>query len=93
MSRFSSLDRVCDSSSNGNGDYDEKALRWAALQRIPIHYRARRSLFRNISGGVSEVDLCKLDVYERKLVVDRLVKAVTEDPELFFDKIRGRFEA
>ncbi|RVW54019.1 hypothetical protein VitviT2T_004694 [Vitis vinifera] len=92
MNSFSSLDTVYASPNSGNGDCDDKALRWASLQRIPTYSRARRSLFRNISGELSEVELCKLDVYERRLVVDRLVRAVTEDPELFFDKIRRRFK-
>ncbi|RVX19732.1 ABC transporter G family member 32 [Vitis vinifera] len=89
MNSFSSLDTVYASPNSGNGDCDDKALRWASLQRIPTYSRARRSLFRNISGEVSEVELCKLDVYERRLVVDRLVRAVTEDPELFLIKLEG----
>ncbi|KAL8129518.1 hypothetical protein V2J09_018673, partial [Rumex salicifolius] len=82
--------------ANANGTHgidDEEALKkWVALQRSPTYVRARNSVFRDIEGSVHQVDVCKLDPQERSVVVDRLVKAVNEDPELFFGRLRKRFD-
>lgn len=79
--------------SDGNGVIDdEAALHLAALQRSPTYVRARTSIFRNIGGEVSLVDVGKLEVQEQKSVLDKLIAAVTEDPELFFKRIRQRFD-
>lgn len=79
------------SDENGVID-DEAALQLAALQRSPTYVRARTSIFRNIGGEVSLVDVGKLEVQEQKLVLDKLITTVTEDPELFFKRIRQRFD-
>ncbi|GAB4854165.1 hypothetical protein Ancab_022750 [Ancistrocladus abbreviatus] len=72
---------------------EEEALKWAAIQRLTTLERARKSLFRNIVGDVTEVDICKLGSEERNVVLDRLVNAVHEDPENFFFRLRNRFKA
>ncbi|KAF8400729.1 hypothetical protein HHK36_014029 [Tetracentron sinense] len=72
---------------------DEEALRWAALERLPTYNRVRRGIFRNIVGDFSEIDVGKLEVQEQKLVLDRLVNAVDEDAERFFNRMRRRFDA
>lgn len=72
---------------------DEEALRWAALERLPTYARARRGIFRNIVGNAMEVDVSELESQEQKLVLDRLVNSVDEDPERFFDRMRRRFDA
>ncbi|KAK3003971.1 hypothetical protein RJ639_019567 [Escallonia herrerae] len=77
---------------NGASD-DEETLTVAALQRLPTYVQARTSIFVNVSGEVSLVDVRKLKAEEQKLVLDKLVKAVNEDTELFFDRVRQRFDA
>lgn len=72
---------------------DEEALYLAALQRSPTYVRARTSIFRHVGGEISLVDVGKLNHEEQKVVVDKLVNAVSEDTELFFNRVRQRFDA
>ncbi|PSS36226.1 ABC transporter G family member 32 like [Actinidia chinensis var. chinensis] len=71
---------------------DEEALRWAALERLPTYKRVRKGIFRNIVGDLKEIDVEKLLVEERKVVLDRLVSSVEDDSERFFDRMRHRFD-
>ncbi|XP_071685616.1 ABC transporter G family member 32-like [Rutidosis leptorrhynchoides] len=73
-------------------DNDEEALQLAALQRSPTYVRARTSVFRNFEGEFGLVDISKLDDEEKQVVLDKLVNTVNSNPELFFDRIRQRFE-
>ncbi|KAF5945787.1 hypothetical protein HYC85_016015 [Camellia sinensis] len=72
---------------------DEEALRWAALERLPTYSRVRKGIFTNIVGDSKEIDVKKLQVDERKVVLDRLVNSVEDDSEKFFDRMRRRFDA
>ncbi|XP_010249907.1 PREDICTED: ABC transporter G family member 32 [Nelumbo nucifera] len=91
---WSSAENVFARSSSFREDGDDvEALTWAALERLPTYDRARRGVFRNIIGDASEVDISELEVEEQKLVLDRLVSSVDQDPERFFDRIRRRFDA
>ncbi|KAJ9168412.1 hypothetical protein P3X46_019939 [Hevea brasiliensis] len=72
---------------------DEEALRWAALERLPTYARVRRGIFKNVVGDHKEIDVSELQAQEQKLVIERLVNSVDDDPELFFDRMRERFEA
>ena len=72
---------------------DEEALRWAALERLPTYSRVRRGIFENIVGDTKEVDVGELETQEHKLLLDRLVSSVEDDPEQFFEKMRLRFDA
>ncbi|XAR69336.1 Iron-chelate-transporting ATPase [Bertholletia excelsa] len=79
--------------TGGDRADDEEALRWAALQRSPTYIQARTSFFRNVAGEVSMVDVGKLRAQEKDVVVDNLTSAVNEDTEMFFRRIRRRFDA
>ncbi|KAF7147146.1 hypothetical protein RHSIM_Rhsim03G0245700 [Rhododendron simsii] len=72
---------------------EEEELRWAALERLPTYRRVRKGIFRNIAGDSREIDVEKLEVQERKVVLDRLVSSVDDDCESFFDRMRRRFDA
>ncbi|KAK3210798.1 hypothetical protein Dsin_015504 [Dipteronia sinensis] len=72
---------------------DEEALRWAALERLPTYARVRRGIFTNLVGDTKEIDVSELQAQEQKLVLDRLVNSVEDDPERFFDRMRKRFDA
>ncbi|KAF3441957.1 hypothetical protein FNV43_RR15873 [Rhamnella rubrinervis] len=72
---------------------DEEALRWAALERLPTYNRARRGIFRNMVGDSKEVDVSELETEEQKLLLDRLISSVDDDPERFFGRMRRRFDA
>lgn len=75
------------------GGEDEEALRWAALERLPTYARVRRGIFKNVVGDHKEMDLSELGAQEQKLVLERLVSSVDEDPERFFDRMRKRLDA
>lgn len=72
---------------------DEEALRWAALERLPTYTRVRRGIFKNMVGDTKEIDVSELEVQEQKLLLDRLVNSAGDDPELFFERMRLRFNA
>lgn len=75
-----------------DGD-DDEALRWAALERLPTYQRVRRGIFKDMVGDTKEVDVSDLESNDQKLLLDRLINAVDDDPELFFDRMRRRFDA
>lgn len=83
-----------DSSSRGqnNSEEDEEGLKWAALRRLPTYIQVRTSILKNISDDVSQVDITKIGKDERNLVLDRLVAALNDDPEMFFNRLRQRFD-
>lgn len=72
---------------------DEEALRWAALERLPTYNRARRGIFKNLVGDSKEIDVSKLESEEQKLLLNRLISSVDDDPERFFGRMRRRFDA
>ncbi|CAK9172271.1 unnamed protein product [Ilex paraguariensis] len=74
-----------------DGD-DEEALRWAALERLPTYNRVRRGIFKNIVGDSMEIDVDKLELKDRIVVLDRLVSSVDDDWEKFFDRMRRRLD-
>ncbi|KAK3010447.1 hypothetical protein RJ639_010656 [Escallonia herrerae] len=90
---WNSLDPILPQTKENGASDDEETLKVAALQRLPTYVQARTSIFGNITGEVSLVDVRKLKAEEQKLVLDELVKAVNEDTELFFDRVRQRFDA
>ncbi|TKY54925.1 ABC transporter G family member 32 [Spatholobus suberectus] len=72
---------------------DEEALRWAALERLPTYRRARRGIFKNLIGDTKEIDVRDLQAQEQRLLLERLVDCVDNDPERFFHRMRRRFDA
>ncbi|KAJ4837586.1 hypothetical protein Tsubulata_009692 [Turnera subulata] len=72
---------------------DEEALQWAALERLPTYARVRRGIFRNLVGDQREIDLSELKAQEHKVLLDRLVSSVDDDPERFFNRMRERLQA
>nr|XP_023894172.1 ABC transporter G family member 32 isoform X1 [Quercus suber]XP_023894173.1 ABC transporter G family member 32 isoform X2 [Quercus suber] len=72
---------------------DEEELRWAALERLPTYTRVRRGIFKNMVGDHKEIEVTELQAQEQKLVLDRLVTSVDDDPERFFNRMRSRFDA
>ncbi|XP_061345283.1 ABC transporter G family member 32 isoform X2 [Gastrolobium bilobum] len=72
---------------------EEEALRWAALERLPTYKRARRGIFKTIIGDKKEIDVSDLQAQEQRLLLERLVDFVDNDPERFFNRMRSRFDA
>ncbi|KAL0342055.1 UNVERIFIED_CONTAM: Pleiotropic drug resistance protein 1 [Sesamum calycinum] len=71
---------------------DEAALKWAALEKLPTYDRLTRGLLVGSRGATSEVDVRNLGFQERKLLLDRLIKAADEDNEKFLVKLRDRID-
>ncbi|KAL3335028.1 hypothetical protein AABB24_031317 [Solanum stoloniferum] len=76
---------------NGASKYEEDLV-LAALQRSPTYIRARTSIFRGIGGDVALVNVGKMKGEEQKQVLDVLINAINEDTELFFKRVKERFE-
>lgn len=72
---------------------DEEALRWAALERLPTYARVRRGIFKNLVGDRKEIDVSELQAQEQKILLERLIDSVDDDPELFFERMKKRFQA
>ncbi|KAL0928880.1 hypothetical protein M5K25_000808 [Dendrobium thyrsiflorum] len=74
---------------------DEENLKWAALEKLPTYDRMRKGILQQLGddGKVisSEVDLNKLGIQEKKILVDRILKIVEEDNERFLKRLRARF--
>ncbi|KAB2081396.1 hypothetical protein ES319_A05G129400v1 [Gossypium barbadense] len=73
-------------------DDDEKALKWAAIERLPTFARLKKALLTTSPGETSEVDVPKLGHEERKKLMDRLIKHTEKDNESFLLKIRQRVD-
>ncbi|GAU15123.1 hypothetical protein TSUD_08610 [Trifolium subterraneum] len=73
--------------STSEREDDEEALKWASIERLPTYLRIRRSILNN-----QEVDIKKLGLTERKVLLERLVKIAEEDNEKFLLKLKERME-
>ncbi|ONM63130.1 Pleiotropic drug resistance ABC transporter family protein [Zea mays] len=71
---------------------DDEALRWAAIEQLPIYDRMRKGILTGAAAGVEEVDIQGLGMQERKNLIERLVRTAEEDNERFLLKLRDRME-
>lgn len=78
--------------STSEREDDEEALKWAAIERLPTYLRIRRSILKSEEGKGREVDIKKLGLTERKILLERLVKTAEEDNEKFLLKLRERMD-
>ncbi|KAK4274401.1 hypothetical protein QN277_017626 [Acacia crassicarpa] len=69
---------------------DEYALRWEAIERLPTYSRMRRSILVDAQGKSTEVDIKKLSLTERKVLLERLVKIAQEGNDKFLFKLKER---
>ncbi|KAK9022470.1 hypothetical protein V6N11_002730 [Hibiscus sabdariffa] len=72
----------------------EEDLMWAAIERLPMYDRLRKSMIRKVgdNGKVAlhQVDVTKLGPHHKKQLVDSIFKVVDEDNEKFLRKLRDR---
>ncbi|KAL9331856.1 hypothetical protein ACSQ67_001466 [Phaseolus vulgaris] len=71
---------------------DEEALKWAAIQKLPTVSRMRKALFTSPEGEVNEIDVHKLGLQERRVLLERLIRTAEEDNEKFLLKLRERID-
>ncbi|BFG42849.1 hypothetical protein CerSpe_291230 [Prunus speciosa] len=79
-------------SSSSRGEDDEEALKWAALQRLPTFQRLKKGLISTSEGRADEVDVSRLQVQERKNLIERLVGVAEEDHENFLLRLKNRID-
>ncbi|KAG0452467.1 hypothetical protein HPP92_025131 [Vanilla planifolia] len=74
---------------------EQENLIWAAIEKLPSVRRMRKGILRKIGDDgktiSSEIDLKKLSMHERKILVDRIMKIVEEDNERFLNRLRDRY--
>ncbi|KAL4332228.1 hypothetical protein GQ457_07G032970 [Hibiscus cannabinus] len=72
----------------------EEDLMWAAIERLPMYDRLRKSMIRKVgdNGKVAlhQVDVTKLGPHHKKQLLDSILKVVDEDNEKFLRKLRDR---
>lgn len=71
---------------------DEEALRWAALERLPTFDRVRKATLLMGETDRREIDVDRLGVQERKILLERLVRVAEEDNERLLLKLRDRID-
>ncbi|KAJ0972688.1 hypothetical protein J5N97_020647 [Dioscorea zingiberensis] len=75
---------------------DEDALRWAAIEKLPTSDRMTKGILRQFddNGKVSsnEVDVRRLGIQEKKVLMERILKVVEEDNERFLRRLRARID-
>ncbi|CAL9165196.1 unnamed protein product [Musa hybrid cultivar] len=83
-------DAVFSRSFSRDGEDDEEALKWAALEKLPTYDRVRRGLLLMSEGELREIDVNRIGLEERKRLLERLVRVAEEDNERFLLKLRER---
>ncbi|KAG5551933.1 hypothetical protein RHGRI_010140 [Rhododendron griersonianum] len=71
---------------------DEEALKWAAIEKLPTYLRITRGILTEEEGPPREIDIKSLGFFEKKNLVERLVKIVEEDNEKFLLKLKERID-
>lgn len=76
-------------------DEDDESLKWAALERLPTFDRLRTSIRKKCEGGrvvTEHIDVRKMDLIERQMLMESLVKDAEEDNEMFLWRLRNRID-
>ncbi|KAI9124494.1 hypothetical protein K1719_004416 [Acacia pycnantha] len=80
-------------------DDDEEDLKWEAIERLPTYDRMRKGIPKQVleNGSINyeEVHITKLDIQEKKILMESILKTVEEDNEkvsIEIPKIEVRFE-
>ena len=71
---------------------DEEALIWTAIERLPTYSRVRRGILVEEQGQAREINVTKLGLLERKVLLERLVKSAEKDNESFLLKLKDRID-
>ncbi|KAG9444439.1 hypothetical protein H6P81_015779 [Aristolochia fimbriata] len=81
---------------NASEEEEERDLRWAALEKLPTYNRMRQGILRQVleNGKVvhEQIDVSRLGMREKKLLVESILKVVEEDNERFLHRLRDRVD-
>ena len=75
-----------------NRGYDEEALRWAALEKLPTYDRIRTSVFQKSTGSVRQVDVKDLSVTDFQYLLDKVHRNQEDENEQLVFKMRKRLD-
>ena len=87
--------RSAHSRSDRNELRDEEALKWAALEKLPTYDRLRAAILTDTEEGkiiTRKVDVRELNIVQRKLLIDKLLKVTEDDNEKFLSRLRNRID-
>ncbi|GMH11879.1 hypothetical protein Nepgr_013720 [Nepenthes gracilis] len=73
-------------------EYDEEALRWAAIEKLPTYNRVRKGILSEAGVPPREIDIDKLGFQEKRELLERLVNIAEEDHEKFLLRLRERID-
>ncbi|KAF3441700.1 hypothetical protein FNV43_RR15615 [Rhamnella rubrinervis] len=80
-------------SRSGRED-EEEELKWAAIERLPTYDRLRKGMLRQVLDNdrvvCDEVDVTKLEIQDKKQLMEGILKAVEDDNEKFLRRLRDR---
>ncbi|OIV92096.1 hypothetical protein TanjilG_27251 [Lupinus angustifolius] len=83
---------IFSNNSSHQQEDDEEALKWVAIQKLPTIARLRKGLLASSEGESYEIDIKKLGLQEKRVLLERLVKIAEEDNEKFLLKLRNRID-
>lgn len=75
-----------------NHAYDEEALRWAALEKLPTYDRLRTSVFQKHSGSVRQVDVKDLSKEDFRHLLQKAQRNADAEDEQLIVKLRKRLD-
>lgn len=77
-------------------DDDEEELKWASIERLPTYDRMRKGILKQVldNGRINyeEVDITKLGMQEKKILLESILKTVEEDNDKFLHRLRDRID-
>ncbi|XP_028768400.1 pleiotropic drug resistance protein 2-like [Neltuma alba] len=77
-------------------DDDEEELKWASIERLPTYDRMKKGILKQVldNGRINyeEVDITKLGMQEKKILLESILKTVDEDNEKFLHRLRDRID-
>jgi hypothetical protein len=79
-------------SRQSNHDYDEEALRWAALEKLPTYDRIRTSVFQKHTGSVRQVDVKDLSMTDFQHLLEKVHRNQEDENEQLVFKMRKRLD-
>lgn len=81
-------------SSGRQPEEDEKALKWAAIERLPTFDRMKKGMIKQLTkeGKMvhEEVDVTNLGTQDKKHLMESVLKVAEEDNEKFLRRLRER---
>ncbi|CAH9083117.1 unnamed protein product [Cuscuta europaea] len=78
--------------ASGRQEDEERALKWAALQKVPTFDRLKKGLVTGLRGETCEIDIKNIGYEEKKNILERLLKVPGRDNETFLLKLKDRFD-